>query len=302
MPTTPRIIQSYWSRPGLESNYFAPDGSKVNYGWRDRKYHYFSWAYSCLQFTRLHGAVDLYTDTPGKDLLIDLLRLPYRQVSLCLDDLQDYHPDLWVVGKVKAYSQPKEPFMHADGDVFLTRPLADRITSAGLVAQHIEQQIDYYQDAWSAFAERLQYTPESLTACLQEEGEIKAFNNGLIGGQDLDFFREYTTEFMHSLEVNIPHIDPKDYDRFNVLFEQALYYSRAHVGGQKVELVFEYDPLPPPEQIPQVREVLRKHHYLHPIYLYKKHPYICDMLECWLRKDYPEWYYRILHLLESGKI
>ncbi|WP_413788813.1 DUF6734 family protein [Ascidiimonas meishanensis] len=42
-----KIIESYWSKPALIKDGHAD--SKFSGGWPDVKYHYMSWALSCLK-------------------------------------------------------------------------------------------------------------------------------------------------------------------------------------------------------------------------------------------------------------
>lgn len=49
--------------------------------------------------------------------MIDDLKLPYTKVHVVLDELNDYHKNLWAIGKIRTYQLQEEPFIHIDGDV-----------------------------------------------------------------------------------------------------------------------------------------------------------------------------------------
>ena len=129
-----KIVQSLWSKP----NQGLPFSEKNKLGWPDRKYNYFSWALSVLQFKQYYDEVELVTDKEGYQLLIDKLGLPYSRVQVLLDDVNDYPPRLWAIGKIYVYNIQEQPFIHADGDVFIWKKFDERFESAPLVAQHWE--------------------------------------------------------------------------------------------------------------------------------------------------------------------
>jgi hypothetical protein len=47
--------------------------------------HYMSWAFSCLQLSKFYENVELHTNQQGKEILIDVLELPYSKVHLSLE-------------------------------------------------------------------------------------------------------------------------------------------------------------------------------------------------------------------------
>ena len=85
-----------------------------------------SWALSCLQLNKFYNNVELITDSRGKELLIDKLKLPYKNVRIELDNLNfDCSPQLWVTNKIYSYTLHNEPFLNVDGDVYIFQPFPD---------------------------------------------------------------------------------------------------------------------------------------------------------------------------------
>ena len=132
-----KFIQTFWSA-GL-------DPLKHGFGWSHPEYNLMSWALSCLSLRRHYDHVVLYTDSIGKHVLIDLLHLPYTEVNVVFDDFECL-PQHWALAKIYTYSLQKEPFIHVDGDVYLSHPLSNDVLSAPLVAQNKEVGTDYYQN------------------------------------------------------------------------------------------------------------------------------------------------------------
>lgn len=60
--------------------------SDHSFGWLNQESHLMSWALSCLSISK-HYDVALYTDTEGKRMLVDRLKLPYKEVHVVYDDL-----------------------------------------------------------------------------------------------------------------------------------------------------------------------------------------------------------------------
>src|SRR5215213_9355428 len=104
-----KIVQSFWTKPFLQAGEFLID-SRMNGGWLDRKYNYFSWALSCLQLRKYYSEVELVTDNLGKFILIDCMQLPYTKVVVRLNEIDHYDSSLWALGKIFAYSLQTTPF------------------------------------------------------------------------------------------------------------------------------------------------------------------------------------------------
>ena len=133
---TMRYIQTFWTA--------GQDPLKHDFGWAHPKYNLMSWAPSCLSLREHYENVDLYTDSVGYHILIDVLKLPYTKTHVVFDDFQclSHH---WALAKIKTYSMQTEPFIHVDGDVYLSKPLPKKLTEAPLMVQNRERSTDYYQ-------------------------------------------------------------------------------------------------------------------------------------------------------------
>ena len=123
-------MQSYWSK--AYKNF-------PNSGWAFKETHYMSWGLSCLQLKQFYDEVELITDSEGADLLINKLHLPYTSCKTTLDKLNNENPAIWALGKIVAYEEQQEPFIHVDGDVYIWNSFPKRIEEAGIVAQNIEK-------------------------------------------------------------------------------------------------------------------------------------------------------------------
>ena len=82
-----KIVQTFWS--GNYSNIV-----KKTFGWYAPEYHIMSWALSCLQLLKFYDNVVLYTDKNGYKLLIEYLKLPYTDVIITLDELNNKSSEL----------------------------------------------------------------------------------------------------------------------------------------------------------------------------------------------------------------
>ena len=67
-----KYIQTFWTRATTEA-----DLLNISAGWLSPEYHWMSWALSCLQLKKLFGNIELITDTKGKYILSEVLKLPY---------------------------------------------------------------------------------------------------------------------------------------------------------------------------------------------------------------------------------
>ncbi|PBJ12292.1 DUF6734 family protein [Flavobacterium sp. ACN6] len=133
-----RVIQSAWTcnKPSLLT---------TSLGWLSPEYNLMAWTLSCLQLKKYYPELILYSDSVSAKMLVDTLKLPYSEVICNLDSLNIYHPQLWALPKISAYSQQEKPFLHVDGDVFIWKKFNDSLVKGNLIAQNIEAATDYYE-------------------------------------------------------------------------------------------------------------------------------------------------------------
>src|ERR1700761_6932720 len=110
----------------------TPTGIADRNGWLSPEFNWMSWALSCLQLKTLHGNVELYTDSYGKYVLIDILQLPYSKVHVVLDGAGAAHHMLWAYSKLIVYALQQDPYVHIDGDVFLWERIGSHLLEAPL--------------------------------------------------------------------------------------------------------------------------------------------------------------------------
>jgi hypothetical protein len=126
-----KIVQTLWTKPVFEDN--SNIHQRFHGGWLNKKYNFMAWTLSCLQSKKFYENVELVTDARGKLLLIDNLELPYTNVRVELDCLNNYPNILWTLPKIYTYSIQDEPFIHIDGDVFIWEKFHEKIESANYV-------------------------------------------------------------------------------------------------------------------------------------------------------------------------
>ena len=150
-------------------------------------------------------------------------------VRLDLNGLASSH--CWAIGKVKAYSLMREPFVHLDHDVFLKQPLPDRILNAPRIAQHTET-FDvagrlYCRSCWSGvdyiyptreFLRLCDWLPLEWTKALSDPTGY-AYNAGILGGNDLDGLLRYATNALAIYDRN-PRLATLNGTHYSVMLEQ----------------------------------------------------------------------------------
>ncbi|MDO6434603.1 hypothetical protein Q4E93_28590 [Flavitalea sp. BT771] len=294
-----KIIQSFWSKPGQVKK--EPNRC----GWAAKKYHYFSWALSCLQFRQFYDEVELVTDKAGHELLIEKLELPYTSCKIALDILNDYPPGLFAVGKLYAYSIQEAPFLHADGDVFIWKKFDEGFLRAPLVSQFEEAGDAFHPSYFEIFIKMVNhfdFCPDVLTASLGRNGSIKGVNAGVIGGTDVGFFREYGRQAFEFIDRNLNNLDKVDVRLSNTIFEQFLFHALAEEKGIAIKYLK-----------PKVNHLLydfadytgvpHRTTYIHtPGNALKSERYLTDSLDHRLHRDHPDTYYRIINLLRTHQI
>jgi hypothetical protein len=181
-----KIIQTYWTKPVMADSSFV-EGRNIG-RWLSLRYNCASWMYSCLKLSQFYN-VELYTDKIRYELLIEKLNLPYTNVHVCLDDLNDIPVQMWALSKLYTYSLQTEPFLHIDGDVYIWDRFASEIENAELVVQHIEREKNrhYYRDALRFMQNNDFKIHTSLSGLIETEKPIISVNAGILGGHDIAY-------------------------------------------------------------------------------------------------------------------
>jgi len=294
-----KFVQTFWIDEGK-------NGLEDSFGWCSAKYHIMSWALSCLQLNKFHSDVELITDTRGKELLIDQLKLPYKNVRIELDDLDfEADPRLWVMKKMYSYTLHGEPFLNVDGDVYIFKPIPDEILSGDLIAQNIEQDFEYYKELVNLVDNNFEYIPSAIKTLNISSEPIKGCNAGVLGGNNFQFFSGYyhlVQRFVTENKNEINQLTATQMVNFNAIVEQYIFYCLSNDLEIKVNYLFDtvYDPAF--EGFANFHYLPKNTPYIHALGDYKKNGWICDQLANRLRIDYPEYYNIIINLTEPDTI
>ncbi|QLC65935.1 hypothetical protein LPB248_06450 [Flavobacterium sp. LPB0248] len=287
-----KIIQSFWSGNLTDLT--------RNYGWISYKYNWLSWILSCHQLVKFHEEVELYTDRFGYEILIEKLNLPYTKVHVVLDDLNDYPKDLWAVSKIKVYQMQNEPFLHVDGDVFVWESLEAKFRNAAVLTQNLEITGDNYIKMWDKISPELLYMPDEMEKYHMSPNNF-ACNMGVVGGNDIDFFKQYSKISIDFLDKNIAVSSKINCLNFNLFFEQILFYQYAQNIGVKLDFLFDevyndgyYDGFAEFQDVPEKK-------YLHLLGEYKRNPAVCKAMEIYVMRNYPECYSKITTLINEAE-
>jgi hypothetical protein len=270
-------------------------------GWLFAEYHWMAWALSCLQLKRFYVNVELNTDSIGKGFFENILQLPYTKINANLDQLNHYDKRLWALAKIYSYylhaeSDSNEPFIHVDGDIFIWKPFDKKIVGAELIAQNFEVDFPFYQEPLRKVQDEFNNVPICMIDELKGSSKIYSCNTGVIGGHNLELFREYKKLAFNFIDSNIDNLTKVEIKHFNICFEQFLYFILAKSKGININYVIEneFDPTYP--NYADFHEVPHKTWYIHAMADYKQKKEVCYHLARRLRMDYPEYYYRIIDL------
>jgi hypothetical protein len=289
-----KFVQTFWVDG-------EKDPLKTTFGWCSPRHHLMAWALSSLQLHKYHGNTELVTDARGKELLIDILGLPYQKVRIELEGL-DFacDPRLWVMKKIYSYTLHREPFLNLDGDVFIYGRLPEALLSGRLIAQNIEQDFDYYRELVGLVGNTFRFVPAEVKNQINQGAAIKASNAGILGGNDHGFFGVYfelVKRFVSENREQIGKLDQAQMVNFNAVVEQYLFHFLAEESGVSVEYLLDtvYDPSFF-ESFANFHHLPNRISFMHALGDYKKNGWVCDQLEHRLRIDYPEYHRRINRL------
>jgi hypothetical protein len=287
-----KIIQSYWSLPA--STRETDIHGRSNGGYVSSKFNHMSWALSCLTLRRFYKDVELVTDKKGKKLLIDTLKLPYTKVTVCLDDLNPYHPKLWAIGKIKAYQLQKEPFLHVDGDIFIWKPFGDEVFNRqALIVQNMEYDYPWYYTQLNDIKKNFSYISKDIVKTYSSDKPLTSINAGIIGGTDIDFFQQYTVEAFKFIQENLQHLNKINIGLFNNIFEQYLFYAMACDNNKPIHPFLTLSPKQEFSEMTNFHLLPNIQSFVHLAGYAKLNPYACEQVEMRLRYEFPEYYHNI---------
>lgn len=289
-----KIIQSFWSVPFLQKEKKFVHERKFG-GFIEKKYFYYAWCLSALSIHKFYDHLELITDEYGISVF-KKLELPYKKISNELDMFKNYDPELWAIGKIRAYEIQEEAFIHIDGDVFLWKKLPDSIEKAELLVQSTEGQFNVFQPLIAQVKQEFPYVPASFHH--PDEG---MYNAGVIGGQNLSFFKKYCEEVMLFVEKNYSSLHTVNKSLFNAVFEQYYLFKASREEDIKVALYIDnidYECY----KICDFLEIGRTQFYTHMLGKFKAYQYTCRQLESLFRSCHPHHYSLVNSLLKSAEL
>jgi hypothetical protein len=281
------IIQSFWSKPFFKEN--DDLNARFKGGWLNANFFFYSCLFSCLKFKENYGEVKLFTDNLGKELLIDKLEIPYSKVNLELNELQDYPADLWALGKVLTYSLQEKPFLHADTDVFLWDKLPVDFLKTDLFTQNLEYNFPKYKEVLEIVLSEFKDIKEDLFPVYLKTKNIYAYNAGIIGGCNLDFFKDFKNEVFKIIDANLDKLHFIDIGVFNMVYEQMLGFELANHKNLDIKFL-KSEMNEAFTNVMKFHVVPIKETYIHTVGYAKKSLEMCEQLKYRLRYEFPEEY------------
>ncbi|WP_299529598.1 DUF6734 family protein [Ulvibacterium sp.] len=290
-----KIIHSYWSKPA-QATFNKKPTEKLNGGWRHPKYQYMSWALSCLSFKKYYDEIELVTDIAGEELLINQLKLPYTSVKVELDKLNNYSKKLWAIGKLFAFGLQDKPFIHVDNDVFIWEQFSKRIENAPLLAQHMDIDEGHYTFAMQHLKDNGIKIPLILRQDFKKHKRYNVSNAGIIGGNDIEFFKKFSNQAFEFIDSNIEYVNGNIIGAtYAIVYEQYLFSAMARSENIRIEHFIE-DLRTENMGLSNFIQKYEKRKYVHLIAGAKSYFESCRELEQQLILDYPEYHTRIISL------
>jgi hypothetical protein len=206
-------------------SYFNPDEDFGNRsGFMKYSDFLFTTALSVLCASRLFKEVQIISSSWGVDMLSQF-NLPVTSYSDRLNEMKDVSPYFWAYGKLIAYCEQTTPFIHIDNDVFIWKPLPERILNARLCFQSHEPFDKAGYKYYNMLKPCFNMAPVKPTAIKKNPVTDFAYNCGICGGFDLDHFREWrenSAEYIFA-ERNQPIFFGK---YKNILIHQNLFHEQ----------------------------------------------------------------------------
>lgn len=293
----PKIIQTFWASKTQE-NALLNSG-----GFLCPEIHYMSWSLSCLQLLKFYPEVELHTNTAGKEILIDLLGLPYTKVHLSLETEFMYNllPNMWAYCKIHTYSIQNQPFLHIDGDVFIWKPFKNSLIQSPLIAQNIDENLQVYEHCLEIIKKQAPFIPEWLRF---EKNQIRAYNAGIIGGNNISFFKEFSRLAFEFYDKNNLHFNKLNNDNKNIHIvpEQFLPYVLSRKWN--IDVILQNDKIVNPSNgefnhFFEIDKIPFEESYMHVLGNSKRSKIHNDFVSFVLKQEYPEVWQKIISIYQE---
>jgi len=217
-----KAIHSFWSKAYFSGRW--GEESKI-------VYDIFNFALSAHLSNKLFKSTDLVTDEFGASVLECL---PYKNVDTALGEISHIDKRFWTAGKVHAIRIQRGPFIHIDGDVFFMNKKSKAILGGkwDAIVQMREIGDHFYNTYPSVFKQLRKVYPQ-----IDEINIFNfAYNNGIVGFQNMDFLEEYTFKYfdlLYNLEIAGVQFPPENDP--NIVVEQSLLTSVAECSNMHVK-------------------------------------------------------------------
>lgn len=290
-----KIVQTYWTKPMFHKS--GDLYNRLQGGWPSLKYALCAMVYSCLSIKKYYPNIELVTDTYGYKLLIEEFGLPYTRVNLSLNNF-DADPNLWALAKVYSYGLQDEPFIHIDNDIFIWGEFPERIETAPLCCQNLEQLSLDYQEGLNIISTQIPTKSGIFRELINSNlTSLYAVNAGIIGGNDIDFIKTYSKnvlDFYSSQKEKFSIIGEK-IGLLNIVLEQLSFGFLAQKESIKVEYlkqIIDFDELI--NDIIDIYSAPIRTKFVHCLGNIKKDLLVAQQIEFHLKSQYPNYYQKVL--------
>ena len=287
-----KAVMSFWTKP------VSAQLGRAQLSRRDAM----MWALSSGLLKRHVARTQLVTDSAGARFLIDELALPFDEVSLALDPLAEADPAFWALGKLHAYSLQNEPWVHVDHDVFLLQPLPPALLARPVFAQCAEtfELVHSRNTPYSRNAEVFAALPDlpPYFRRLASRRVQSAANTGILGGNALEFLREYAETALAILRSGHNGEGIARLQNLNawtggwaLIFALEQWSLWALSVERGIGIAYRF---PDTWYFPKTVEAAKRHGYLHLLGAMKEQPHWIAWVEEQVREQFPGTYERVL--------
>lgn len=273
-------------------SYFNPDENFENTGgFRKFEDLLYTTSLSVLLASRQFKEVQMMSSVWGINLFREI-GLPVTEYSDKLESMKGVSRSFWAYGKLIAYTSQPQPFVHIDHDVFLWEQLPKRLLEAELCFQskeffHLDGYgwYDLLKPSWRK-------APVRPAIIVDNEINDFAYNCGICGGSNLEFFKEWRD--CSSQYIFAPENQENFFERFpSVLQHQNLFHEqyfaasliKARGLGSRVEVLA--------DNVDDIEKVMK---YTHLWGTTKRKEDMMKRVKARLAKENPELYQRVTAL------
>lgn len=203
------------------------------HSWRSKQDLMVSCSLSFFLLKKHFNITKLVCNELGRIFMVEELGLPFDRIEMLDIEDSELNEFVWSIKKLYAYSVQDEPFIHIDTDFFMFEKPSHEYLNSQIFAQNLEINHPIYA---SIRSDAVRFGLQLPNYVISEERPAVALNVGIVGGQNIKFFKEFYFLAKNIVEENASSLEiyAEKFYFFYIFLEQYILYE--FIKSQRIDI------------------------------------------------------------------